>query len=240
MKHKPALSSAKPITSRRKVAGRAKKGPMALSKVDDKTECMGCPGSSFPSPAIAKKRVPSNVPMNKETANMTQSKQITHSTVRALPTPMIHLSSAHKSYTTISALIILTLPKTSFQWDADKHGILFVFQDSSFLSPWTNTCCESRSQGTKSLQNPPLKLVLSTLRWYLYLVPIRNFPCQHSNHLKFTLLAIAAPLNHGARTDNARRARKACDTCIWNLSNGHPLRCGDIIFLKHQLHVESV
>ena len=184
MKHKPALSSAKPITSRRKVAGRAKKGPMALSKVDDKTECMGCPGSSFPSPAIAKKRLPSNVPMNKETASnmfnmtqLTQSKQITqHSTVRALPTPMIHLSSAHKSYTTISALIILTLPKTSFQWDADKYGILFVFQDSSFLSPWTNTCCESRSQGTKSLQNPPLKLVPSTLRWYLYLVPIRKFP----------------------------------------------------------------
>ena len=79
MKHKPALSSAKPVTSRRKVAGRPKKGPMALSKVDDKTECMGCPGSSFPSPAIAKKRVPSNVPINKEAAsNMTQS-QANHS-----------------------------------------------------------------------------------------------------------------------------------------------------------------
>ncbi len=45
---------------------------------------------------------------------------------------------------------------------------------------------------------------------------LRLFDGVLGSHPKLPV-AIAAPLNHGVRTDNARRARKACDTCIWNL-----------------------
>ena len=54
------------MTSRSRVAGRPKKGPIALSKVKTRTLYIGCPGSNFPSPAIAKNKNPKGVPIKRE------------------------------------------------------------------------------------------------------------------------------------------------------------------------------
>ena len=105
------------MISRSRVAGRPKKGPIALSKVKTKTLYIGCPGSSFPSPAIAKNKNPNGVPIKREP-----------STAGNMANPVFDMFASNQgtSHASLYWLQLVSLVSQIWGWEQKKRKVIPV------------------------------------------------------------------------------------------------------------------